>query len=248
MNAQRASFAVDDPQLRIRGAALELSYREWNAESPGTPIVLLHGITGSSRDWKTVAAKLGGRRVLAFDARGHGQSDWAADEDYSVDAHFADLVCALDALNVPRCVLVGFSMGGGTAIVSGACAPERVAALVVVDAYPYAEQSSGSARIARWVSGQTDATTFDPAIARKFNDLLAAGVSTRADLGSLWRAVECPTLVVRGENSPVLPVETAARMLDDLPHARLATVEGVAHAIPVVRPVELAAAILSLPA
>jgi pimeloyl-ACP methyl ester carboxylesterase len=184
---------------------------------------------------------LSSRRVLAFDARGHGASGWASDEDYSVDAHFADLVTALGELGIERCVLAGFSMGGGTAVMMAACAPELVAALAVVDAYPYAEQSSGSARIARWVSGQTDATTFDPAIARKFQDLLAAGVSTRADLGPLWRAVECPALVVRGERSPVLPADTAEQMLEDLPHARLVMVEGVAHAIPLVRPAELAA-------
>ena len=235
-------------EARARGAGLELAFREWNADAHGLPVVLLHGITGSSRDWGEVAKRLDGCRVIAFDARGHGASEWAADEDYTVDAHFADVATALGELGVERCVLVGFSMGGGTAIVTAACSPELVAAVVVVDAYPYAEQSSGSARIARWVGGQTNATTFDPAIARRFNELLAAGVSTRADLAPLWRAVECPALVVRGENSSVLPAGTAVRMLQDLPHARLLTVEGVAHAIPLVRPADLAAAILSLPA
>ncbi len=231
---------------RVQGAGLELACRQWRAGAGGLPIVLLHGITGSSRDWAEVAARLDGRRVIAFDARGHGDSDWAADEDYTVDAHFADVTTALAELRIERCVLVGFSMGAGTAIVTAACAPELVAAVVVVDGYPYPEQSGGSARIARWVAGQTEATTFDPAIARRFNDLLAAGVSTRADLAPLWRVIECPALVVRGENSLVLPLETARRMVADLPHARLVTVEGAAHAIPLVRPAELAEAILSI--
>jgi pimeloyl-ACP methyl ester carboxylesterase len=178
--------------------------------------------------------------VVAFDARGHGASDWAADEAYAVDAHFADLATALDALRIERCVLCGFSMGGGTVMVTAACRPDLVAGVVVVDAYPYPAQSPGSARIARWVAGQQDGTRFDPAIARKFDDLLAAGVSTRADLASMWRTIECPTLVVRGEHSPVLPAETAAQMLTDLPQARLETVESVAHAIPLVKPEELA--------
>ena len=229
------------PLQRTRGAGLELAWREWGPGTGGPPLVLLHGIGGSSADWHATASHLRARRVIAFDARGHGRSDWASDEAYAVDAHFADVSTALDALEIERCLLAGFSMGGATAIMTAACLPERIAALAVVDAYPYPAQSAGSARIARWVATQRDGTKFDPAIARRFDELLSAGVSTRADLTSLWQAVECPALVVRGAESAVLPAATAARMLADLPHGRLATIDGVSHAIPHLRPRELAA-------
>ena len=229
------------PAQRVSGAGLVLACREWNRDAPGLPIVLLHGITGSSSDWQATVPLLGERRVIAFDARGHGQSEWDPAEAYAVDMHFADLATALDDLGIERCVLAGFSMGGGIAILTAAALPGRVAALAVIDAYPHPTQSPGSASIARWVSTTAHVTRrFDPAISRHFRELLEAGLETRADLRPLWQAVACPTVVVRGAESHVLPAATADDMFNLLPHARLETIPGVAHGIPFARPAELA--------
>ena len=78
--------------------------------------------------------------------------DWAPDAAYAGDAHFADVAGALDALGVERCILVGFSMGGGVAILCGGALSERVARLVVVDAYPDPIMSPGSRRIAEAIA------------------------------------------------------------------------------------------------
>ena len=229
------------PTQRVRAAGLELAWREWNADAPGLPVVALHGITGSSANWHATASKLG-RRVIAFDARGHGQSDWDPGEDYSVDAHFADLCTALPVMGIERCVAAGFSMGGTVAILMAAAAPEMVAGVAVVDSYPYPAQTEGSASIARWVSNAAHLTrTFDPAISRRFRELLDARVTTRADLGPMWSAIECPALIVRGEHSHVLPLPVAERMLADLPHARIETVPGASHGLPYHQAAELAA-------
>ncbi|MGE0601470.1 MAG: alpha/beta fold hydrolase [Dehalococcoidia bacterium] len=241
------TYAALPPVQRVPGAGLELAWREWNADAPGPPLVLLHGITGSSRDWQATAALIHNRRVIALDARGHGESEWDPGEAYAVDMHFADLAVALDALEIERCVLTGFSMGGGVAILTAAAMPERVAALAVIDAYPHPEQTQGSAGIARWVAGAAHETRwFDPAISRHFRELLAAGVATRADLRGLWQAVACETVLVRGSESNVLPARLAAEMIASLPYARLETLEGVGHPIPFRRPVELAAILSSL--
>lgn len=227
---------------RIPGAGLELAARTWNLDGPGLPIVALHGITNSGAQWTATADALAsGRRFIALDARGHGESDWDPGEAYAVDQHFADVATVLEALGIERCVLAGFSMGGGVAILAAACLPERVAGVAVVDAYPHPEQSPGSAGIARWVAERAHLTRrFDPAIARRFRELLDEGVATRADLRPLWAAVECPALVVRGAQSNVLLAETAEDMLRTLPHARLRTLSGVGHAIPEERPGDLA--------
>jgi pimeloyl-ACP methyl ester carboxylesterase len=241
MAAASTGEAVLPPVRRVRGAGLELAWREWNAEAPGLPLVALHGITGSSADWHVTASNLR-RRFLAFDARGHGESAWDTGEDYSVDAHFADLRTALPALGIEQCVLAGFSMGGTVAILTAAAAPELVAAVAVVDSYPYPAQTDGSASIARWVSNAAYLTRrFDPAISRRFRELLDAGVTTRADLGPMWSAIECPALVVRGEHSHVLPLAVAERMLADLPHARLEPVAGASHGLPYHQAAQLAA-------
>jgi pimeloyl-ACP methyl ester carboxylesterase len=238
--------AAPSPPLlrRIPGHGLTLAAREWNPEAPGEPLVLLHGITGSSFDWIPTAACLPHRRVIALDARGHGQSDWAPDEAYGGDQHFADLAIALDALEIERCTIAGFSMGGGVAMLAAACLPERVSRTVVIDTYPAARMTPGSRRIAHWVSAHADGSAwFDPAIARHFRDLLATGSDARLDLWSMWEAIDHPTLLVRGAQSDVLPADLAGEMTARQPLARLVEVPGVAHPIPFTRPAELAAAI-----
>jgi pimeloyl-ACP methyl ester carboxylesterase len=238
------------PERRVAGDGLTLAFREWNHEAPGEPLVLLHGIAGSSADWEATVQHLGQRRIIALDARGHGESDWDPDEAYSGDQHFSDVATALDALEVDRCTLVGFSMGGGVAIILAAALPERISGVVVVDTYPQPEMTAGSRRIASWVSRYAGGgTRFDPAIARHFRDQLEAGDAARLDLWPMWESIECPALIVRGESSDVLPHEVATEMLRRQPAARLVTVAGVAHGVPYARPQELAAAILSfLPA
>lgn len=56
----------------------------------------------------------------------------------------------------------------------------------------------------------------------------------------MWSAIDCPTLLIRGSESHVLPSEMAAEMVDWLPGTRLLTIEGVGHDILLHRPGELA--------
>ena len=235
--------AASTPAIRcIAGHGLQLGYREWNGAAPGLPLLLLHGVTGSSVDWTATVAAMPARRIMALDARGHGASDWDPDEANAGDQHFADIAVALDELDIERCHLAGFSMGGGVAMIAGAALPERVATVTAVDSYPQPTMTPGSRRIASWVSGYaSNGAWFDPAIARKFADQLAAGNEERLDLWSMWEAIESPALVVRGELSDVLPAAVADEMLARQPRAQLHSVKGVAHGIPYVRPAELAA-------
>ena len=119
---------------------------------------------------------------------------------------------------------------------------ERVARLIVVDAYPAPEMSPGSRAIAEAVAAlaMCDGLGFDPAIARRIAEELASGEARRLDLWPFWEALRCPTLLVRGAWSDVLPAPLAAEMLARQPRARLATVPGVGHQIPFQRPRELA--------
>ena len=232
----------------VAGEGLRLALRRWPGPADALPLVLLHGLTESSATWAAVAARLCRRRtVIAWDARGHGASDWSADAAYAGDAHFADVARALDALGIQRCALAGFSMGGGVAILCAGALPERVARLVVIDAYPDPQMSPGSRQIAEYVATfavQTGMTPhFDPAIARAMADELARDDPRRLDLWPFWEVGRQPALVVRSALSAVLTAPMAAEMLRRRPSARLLTIPGVAHAIPALRPDALAAAI-----
>ncbi|MBN9492292.1 alpha/beta fold hydrolase [bacterium] len=153
-----------------------LAITTWGEGSTALPMLLLHGIGGLGRDWTTVAQELAvEREVIAPDARGHGQSPWSPEEAYHTDAHFSDIARLLDTLPIERCVLAGYSMGGGVAILTAAALEERVAGLVVVDAYPAPEMTAGSREIARAMARYADGPPllpggrprFDPAIARR---------------------------------------------------------------------------------
>jgi len=104
----------------------------------GPPVVLLHGGGQTRGSWKNGLAALIGRgyHVTSFDARGHGESDWAKDGDYTLVAHIRDL-CGVLAQLPPRPALVGASMGGVTALGAlGESNPPDARALVLVDVTP----------------------------------------------------------------------------------------------------------------
>ena len=234
---------------RVPGHGLTLAYREWNAGAPGEPLILLHGITGSSADWDATARNLDGRRIIAFDARGHGESDWDPGEAYAGDHHFADVATAMDALGIERCELAGYSMGGGVAILVAAALPERISRVTAIDTYPDPEMTPGSRRIAGWVARYAESGAwFDPAIARHFREQLEAGSAARLDLWPMWDALEVPALVVRGAQSDVLPAHVADEMVARQPRSRLVTIAGVSHPIPFVRPRQLAESLMEFAA
>lgn len=114
----------------------------------GPLVVLQHGGGQTRHAWKGTGETLAraGYRTVALDARGHGDSEWAADGDYSQDAQVEDLVAVLEQLGDDRPVLVGASMGGGTSLVAVGEGHVDAAALVLVDIAPRLE-AEGAAKI-----------------------------------------------------------------------------------------------------
>lgn len=102
----------------------------------GAPVLLLHGFTGSGREWDGVVGALGqGVRAVAVDLIGHGQSGAPADPArYAPERAVDDLRALLDALNIERAHVVGYSLGGRVALRLALDAPRRVAGLVIVSA------------------------------------------------------------------------------------------------------------------
>jgi non-heme chloroperoxidase len=135
---------------------ITLAGDEWG--DPGGPLVILqHGGGQTRHAWKNVGATLGraGYRAIAFDARGHGDSDWAPDGRYGQDAMIEDLVSLLRALGDPRPALVGASMGGGTSLVAIGEDHVDATALVMVDIAPRTEPD-GVARIKAFMRQKPD--------------------------------------------------------------------------------------------
>jgi pimeloyl-ACP methyl ester carboxylesterase len=121
----------------------------------GPPVVLLHGLGCGRRMWFHQIRALRSRfRVIAYDQRGHGETDAPHQAaDYSAGHLARDLVGVLDALKIERAAIVGFSLGGGPALALAASKPERVSRLVLADVGAGADDPvkiEGMAR--RWVT------------------------------------------------------------------------------------------------
>jgi pimeloyl-ACP methyl ester carboxylesterase len=144
-------------------SALDLRVRVDGARH-GAAVLLLHGL-GDSLDpfWDSGwAAALAGRRLVAFDARGHGGSPRPTSADaYADSVRVADALAVLDHAGLRRAHLVGYSMGAWTAMRLAAEAPHRVASLVVGGAHPFGQSLEPLRRL---VSGGVEA--FVDAIAR----------------------------------------------------------------------------------
>ena len=135
---------------------LKIAGDSWGPAN-GPLVILQHGGGQTRHAWKGAGERLGaaGYRAVAFDARGHGDSDWAPDGRYDQDSMVEDLVCVVFALGNLRPALVGASMGGGTSLVAVGEDRLDATALVLVDVAPRIDQD-GAHRILKFMSQNPD--------------------------------------------------------------------------------------------
>src|SRR6185503_17115209 len=135
-------------EVRTSGPKADVQLVAW--EWPGGPpsCLLLHGIGNYGRYWDFFADAVAGRlRLIATDARGHGESGKPPD-GYAPEEFVGDALAVLDALAIERAMVVGHSMGGTHAIRLAAAHPDRIERLVVIDAGPE-PMAEGSERARR---------------------------------------------------------------------------------------------------
>jgi len=112
---------------------MKLFYREIGS---GVPLVILHGLYGSSDNWVGIAKKLSSNfRVILPDLRNHGNSDHIAEHTYQAMAQ--DLAELAENLEIDRFFLAGHSMGGKCAIHFSMLWPEKLLGLTVIDISPF---------------------------------------------------------------------------------------------------------------
>jgi pimeloyl-ACP methyl ester carboxylesterase len=268
---------IDPRERRIRGPAGELVVWDHAGADPDT--LLLHGIGHAGRQWDFFARAIDGRlRLLAPDARGHGDSVKPADA-YAPEDFVADIVAILDGLGLARVVLVGHSMGGAHAVAFALAQPQRVSRLVVIDTGPTLEPSGRerarrltTTRPARF-SNAAEAERYIRATSPGYDDEVYAhrvrwllretpeGVLWRSDLAALERILldpagssadlwgrigelSVPTLVVRGARGGHVGADTARRMVERIPDARVVDIPA-GHNVHLDRPAELADAVVA---
>ena len=153
----------------------------------GLPVICLHGLTRNSRDFETVAPRIAalGRRVVAPDMRGRGKSANDPDPAHYVAAVYAqDVLKLMDALEIPRAVFIGTSMGGLNTMVLATMAPDRIVASVLNDVGPKLNPA-GLARIATYV-GRTQPVSSWAEAAEAVRAVNGAAYPERLDDEAFW--------------------------------------------------------------
>src|ERR671939_151209 len=172
--AIRAGFEFPDvvlPQSReFHLGRMRFHYLDWGNKRLPT-IVFLHGGALSAHTWDLVClAMRDDYHCVALDQRGHGDSDWAHDGDFSIGAALADTKGFVDHLGLDRFILVGMSLGAINSLAFAVAHPERLDNLVIIDAGPEMRRP-GSSRIRDFVNAVQETVTVEAIIekALKFN-------------------------------------------------------------------------------
>ena len=237
---------------------LRFHFTEWGAQDL-PPLLLLHGTNQSSHSWDLVSLALASSwHVFALDQRGHGDSEWSRELDYSTMAMAEDAIAFARDRKLARPIVVGHSMGGRVALLAALREPDFARALVLVDSGPEMN-APGGRTIRNFIRNNREfdnleqfvdnVVAYDPYRKRehvertvKYNMFQradgkyvskndhrrTANSRTLIDLDDV-SALTHPVLVVRGGNSNVFTPEAGERLVRTLPDARLVTVPDCGH-------------------
>ena len=217
----------------------------YQIEGDGPPLVLLHGLFWRVAGWYRygyVDALKDNHRLILIDARGHGASDKPHDgAAYTLPQHVGDITAVLDALDIPRAHLWGYSLGGWFGFGMAKYAPERHGALIIGGAHPYARKIPPDDR-----TDGSDPEAFLDAFASRAgidrgiftieqqaeildNDFFAfaASLQDRPDIGDVLPSITNPCFLYVGEADGYLPgVQECVQRISD---ATLVAISGLTH-------------------
>lgn len=243
-----------------------------HGEGEGTPLLIVHGLFGSGRNWGAIARRLSARQpVIVVDQRNHGDSPWL--ESHSYDDMAADLAEVIEA-NGGQADLLGHSMGGKAVMALALRRPDLVRRLIVADIAPVAYRHDQSQYIAAMrgldltglssrmeADRRLGAALDDPALRAFFLqslDLKADPPRWKINLDVLERDMakilgwpestaqfEKPTLFLMGGESHYMKPEYRPLIAALFPKARIARIPGAGHWLHAEKPREFEAAIVA---
>jgi len=173
MERPSETFAFPSQRLTLNACA-------WgDAKNP--PVILVHGALDQKRSWDWTAAALAtDYRVVAYDLRGHGESEWVNDGDYGVMDHVFDLASLVDHLGATRFRLVGHSLGGNIALRYAGLFPDRLEKLVAIEGLGpspklLAERNAMSVheRLGKWLDDRRSKSARAPRVMENLEEALS---------------------------------------------------------------------------
>jgi len=249
-----AGGAAPLPSGAVEGTIEHDGARIWySSYGSGAPVIALHGGLGHSGNWgyQVPALVERGYRAVVIDSRGHGRSTCDG-RAFTYELMATDVLAVMDALNITRAGLVGWSDGACIALVLAAMQPERVAGVFffACNMDPSGtKQLQPSAILGRCFARHTQdyarlSSTPDafPAFAE------AVGLMQRtqpnystADLAQ----IRVPVMIVHSEHDEFIHRDHAQYLAHSIPNAQFLELAGVSHFAPLQRPALFNAAMLS---
>jgi len=155
-------FVLPDSRHLLAGN-IRIHYLDW-PNPAGRDILFLHGGALTAHTWDIVALGLRSRfHCVAIDQRGHGDSEWSLDMDYSIDAHVRDIEHVVEELGLKDFLLVGMSLGGLNSIEYAGRHSDLLKGVVFVDVGPEI-RTQGTNRIRDFIGRKSEFDSVDDVI------------------------------------------------------------------------------------
>ena len=226
-----------------------------NENTDRPPLLFIHGLGASTRDWEyQIPYFKDNWRIITMDLRGHGKSD-KPDMPYSVSLFTADIVQALQQLNIKPVHVVGHSLGGMVAFQLALDFPNLVKSLIIINSAPAVEFPSLilklhfymrrinvklfgmkklSKSLAQIVLPKPEQAQLREIFIQRWeeNDPAAYRNALKAFIGwnvkSRISTLQCPTLIVTGDRD-YTPVPYKQQYTSLIPNARLVVIPDSGH-------------------
>src|SRR3954471_20461326 len=246
------------PQVEVNGQRI---FYEDSGEGE-TAVVFSHGYLMAHSMFDAQRDALRDRfRVIAWDERGHGQTE-TSDDPFTYWDSARDVLGLLDALGIEQAVLAGMSQGGFLSMRAALTAPQRVKALVLIDTQAGVEDPAKlegyNQLIDAWVApGGPPQEVLDivtgiiigpdyedtPAWHDKWRDVgeqqmrqIYATLTSRDEIWDRIDEIGHPTLVVHGSADAAIDLEIGQRLADGIPNAEIVVIDGAGHAANMTHP------------
>ncbi|MEO5945453.1 MAG: alpha/beta fold hydrolase [Chitinophagaceae bacterium] len=243
--------------IKIAINDISVSYNDSGSDN-SKAIIFIHGFPFNKSMWdKQAAALKGNYRVIAYDVRGHGNTN-AGDGIFSIDLFVADLIGLMDNLKLDKVVLCGLSMGGYIALKAIEKFPERFEALVLSDTQCAADTEEGKAKRLKTIehikeisveefADESINNLFAPESFLTKKDVIAAvremivntsklslmntllAISERANSCSKLQEINVPVLIMVGKEDIITPPATAWLMHGEIKQSKLTIIEHAGH-------------------
>jgi aminoacrylate hydrolase len=255
---------------------MSLAYDIHGPADAADTVLLSSGLGGAAAFWTPQVPALvhAGYRVIAYDQRGTGRSRGPLPEPYAISHMARDVIEILDITGTPRCHLIGHALGGLVGLQLALDAPDRVASLVLINAWSQPNPHSArcfDARLAllgacgprAYVEAQpiflypaawcaANAARVQAEVDHAFAHFPGEAVM-RARIGALrafdvhdrLSEIEMPTLVAAATDDTLVPWTCSDELADGLPDAMLEVVRQGGHAHSVTEPAGFNASVLA---